>query len=83
MAGTGTDSRPNRVLNPVTQGKRYDPDGAYVRRWVPELAEIEGPLVHEPWRLQGLDRAALGDYPDPIIELPDGLARFKQARGLD
>ncbi|EPD64192.1 cryptochrome/photolyase family protein [Streptomyces sp. HGB0020] len=83
MAGTGTDSRPNRVLNPVTQGKRYDPDGAYVRRWVPELAEIEGPLVHEPWKLQGLDRAALGDYPDPIIELPDGLARFKQARGLD
>jgi deoxyribodipyrimidine photo-lyase len=83
MAGTGTDSRPNRVLNPVTQGKRYDPDGAYVRRWVPELAEVEGPLVHEPWKLQGLDRAALGDYPDPIIELPDGLARFKQARGLD
>ncbi|MCI3242403.1 cryptochrome/photolyase family protein [Streptomyces spinosisporus] len=83
MAGTGTDSRPNRVLNPVTQGKRYDPDGAYVRRWVPELAEIEGPLVHEPWKLQGLDRAAVGDYPDPIIELPDGLARFKQARGLD
>jgi deoxyribodipyrimidine photo-lyase len=83
MAGTGTDSRPNRVLNPVTQGKRYDPDGAYVRRWVPELAEIEGPLAHEPWKLQGLDRAALGDYPDPIIELPDGLARFKQARGLD
>jgi deoxyribodipyrimidine photo-lyase len=83
MAGTGTDSRPNRVLNPVTQGKRYDPDGAYVRRWVPELAGIDGPLVHEPWKLQGLDRAALGDYPDPIIELPDGLARFKQARGLD
>lgn len=83
MAGTGTDSRPNRVLNPVTQGKRYDPDGAYVRRWVPELAGIDGPLVHEPWKLQGLDRAALGDYPDPIIELPDGLARFRHARGRD
>ncbi|MFE7172708.1 cryptochrome/photolyase family protein [Streptomyces sp. NPDC057616] len=83
MAGTGTDTRPNRVLNPVTQAKRYDPDGAYVRRWVPELAGIEGPSVHEPWKLQGLDRAALDDYPDPVIELSEGLARFKHARGRD
>lgn len=80
MAGTGTDSRPNRVLNPVTQAKRHDADGAYVRRWVPELAELDGPLVHEPWKLRGLDRAALGDYPDPIVELADGLARFRQGR---
>ncbi|MFD7295125.1 cryptochrome/photolyase family protein [Streptomyces sp. NPDC059897] len=83
MAGTGTDSRPNRVLNPVTQAKRYDPDGAYVRRWVPELADVEGSAVHTPWKLTGLDRAALGDYPDPIVELPDGLARFRRGRGLD
>ena len=40
------------------------------------------PLVHEPWKLRGLDRAAL-DYPDPIVELPEGLARFKRARGRD
>ncbi|MFZ3573548.1 cryptochrome/photolyase family protein [Streptomyces sp. BH097] len=83
MAGTGTDSRPNRVLNPVTQAKRYDPDGAYVRRWVPELAGVEGSAVHTPWKLAGLDRAALGDYPDPIVELPDALARFRRGRGLD
>ncbi|MFF5184618.1 cryptochrome/photolyase family protein [Streptomyces sp. NPDC000345] len=82
MAGTGTDSRPNRVLNPVTQAKRYDPDGAYVRRWVPELADLEGPAVHEPWKLRGLERAAL-DYPDPLVDLADGLARFKRARGRD
>ena len=82
MAGTGTDTRPNRVLNPVIQAKRYDPDGAYVRRWVPELAELEGPLVHEPWKVRGLDRAAF-DYPDPIVELYEGLARFKRARGRD
>ncbi|MFE0516394.1 cryptochrome/photolyase family protein [Streptomyces sp. NPDC058964] len=82
MAGTGTDTRPNRVLNPVTQGKRHDPDGAYVRRWVPELADVAGPVVHEPWKLQGLDRAAL-DYPDPIVDLSDGLARFRRARGHD
>ncbi|WP_340384515.1 deoxyribodipyrimidine photo-lyase [Streptomyces sp. SS7] len=82
MAGTGTDSRPNRVLNPVTQAKRYDPDGAYVRRWVPELADLDGAAVHEPWRLKGLDRAGV-DYPDPIVDLADGLARFKRARGRD
>ncbi|MFJ3498396.1 cryptochrome/photolyase family protein [Streptomyces sp. NPDC086091] len=82
VAGTGTDTRPNRVLNPVLQAKRYDPDGEYVRRWVPELADVEGPAVHEPWKLQELERAGI-DYPDPIVELPEGLARFKQARGLD
>ncbi|MFJ2091154.1 cryptochrome/photolyase family protein [Streptomyces sp. NPDC087901] len=82
MAGTGTDSRPNRVLNPVTQGKRYDPDGDYVRRWVPELAAVSGPSVHEPWKLRGAghDRP---DYPRPVVELADGLSRFRRARGLD
>ncbi|MFJ8350094.1 cryptochrome/photolyase family protein [Streptomyces sp. NPDC094153] len=79
MAGTGTDTRPNRVLNPVTQAKRYDPDGTYVRRWVPELSGLDGPAVHEPWKLQGAARAAL-DYPDPVVELSEGLARFKHAR---
>ncbi|MFI0986832.1 cryptochrome/photolyase family protein [Streptomyces exfoliatus] len=82
VAGTGTDSRPNRVLNPVLQGKRYDPDGAYVRNWVPELAALPGPSVHEPWRLKGLDRAEY-DYPDPIVDLADGLSRFRHARGRD
>ncbi|MFF8275912.1 cryptochrome/photolyase family protein [Streptomyces lateritius] len=80
MAGTGTDSRPNRVLNPVLQGLRYDPEGVYVRRWVPELGGIEGARIHEPWKLPGLERARY-DYPDPLVELADGLARFRQARG--
>ncbi|MFJ3906826.1 cryptochrome/photolyase family protein [Streptomyces sp. NPDC090025] len=76
-AGTGTDTRPNRVLNPVRQGLRYDPDGAYVRRWVPELAGLGRPFVHEPWRLVGLERAAYADYPEPIVDLAEGLARFR------
>ncbi|MFH0520031.1 cryptochrome/photolyase family protein [Streptomyces sp. M41] len=79
VAGTGTDTRPNRVLNPILQAKRYDPDGAYVRRWVPELAGVAGPAVHEPWKLSGLDRAAV-DYPDPIVDLAAGLNRFREAR---
>ncbi|MFF7199700.1 cryptochrome/photolyase family protein [Streptomyces sp. NPDC008141] len=82
VAGTGTDTRPNRVLNPVVQGKRFDPDGVYVRRWVPELAELPGSAVHEPWRLEGLDREQY-DYPEPIVELSEGLARFKHARGKE
>ncbi|MFG2640505.1 cryptochrome/photolyase family protein [Streptomyces sp. NPDC048370] len=81
VAGTGTDSRPNRVLNPVLQAKRYDPDGAYVRRWVPELGAVAAPLVHEPWRLSPAERASF-DYPDPIVTLTDGLERFRRARAL-
>ncbi|MBQ0855322.1 deoxyribodipyrimidine photo-lyase [Streptomyces sp. BH-SS-21] len=82
VAGTGTDSRPNRVLNPVVQGKRYDPEGAYVRRWVPELEGLAGSAVHEPWKLKGPERAAY-DYPEPIVDLSEALARFKHARGRD
>lgn len=82
VAGTGTDTRPHRVLNPLVQAKRFDPDGAYVRRWVPELGPVEGTAVHEPWRLPAERRDALG-YPDPLIDLADGLARFKRARGRD
>ncbi|MFE0434243.1 cryptochrome/photolyase family protein [Streptomyces nigra] len=80
VAGTGTDTRPNRVLNPVLQAKRYDPEGRYVRRWVPELAEVPRAMVHEPWRLGDDDRGALG-YPAPVVELAEGLDRFKRARG--
>ncbi|MER6455525.1 deoxyribodipyrimidine photo-lyase [Streptomyces sp900105245] len=83
VAGTGTDTRPNRVLNPLTQGKRHDPDGAYVRRWVPELADIEGGAVHEPWKLSGRDRSAAAGYPDPVVDLAEGLARFRRARGRE
>ncbi|MEU6592305.1 deoxyribodipyrimidine photo-lyase [Streptomyces sp. NPDC046881] len=79
VAGTGTDTRPNRVLNPVAQAKKYDPRGTYVRRWVPELRGVAAPAVHEPWKLPGPDRAAL-DYPDPVVELSEGLERFRRAR---
>lgn len=82
VAGTGTDTRPNRVLDPLAQARRHDPHGAYVRRWVPELADIgDGPAVHEPWRLRGSGHAARG-YPDPLVDPADGPARFRQARGL-
>lgn len=80
-AGTGTDSRPNRVLNPLIQARRFDPDGAYVRRWVPELAGLSVPYVHQPWKLSGPERSAI-DYPDPIVDLAAGLGRFRHSRGI-
>ncbi|NUS85762.1 MAG: deoxyribodipyrimidine photo-lyase, partial [Streptomyces sp.] len=80
VAGTGTDTRPNRILNPLTQALRHDPEGEYVRRWVPELAAVQGPAVHRPWRLPGPDRAALA-YPDPIVDLAEAADRFRRGRG--
>ncbi|WP_328967170.1 cryptochrome/photolyase family protein [Streptomyces sp. NBC_00239] len=82
VAGTGTDTRPNRVLNPVRQALRYDPDGRYVHRWVPELAGLAAPLVHEPWRLTAAERARYA-YPEPIVDLTEALHRFRQARGTE
>ncbi|MFI1017163.1 cryptochrome/photolyase family protein [Streptomyces sp. NPDC020965] len=81
-AGTGTDTRPNRILSPLAQAKRFDPQGDYVRRWVPELAELAGASIHRPQDLDGPTRARL-DYPDPLIDPADGRARFQRARGLD
>jgi deoxyribodipyrimidine photo-lyase len=64
VAGTGTDTRPNRVLNPLRQADRYDPDGVYVRRWLPELTDLPGSSIHRPWRAD-VDPQ---DYPAPIID---------------
>ena len=60
-AGTGNDTRPYRRFNPIRQAERFDPDGTYVRRYVPELGAVEGAAVHQPWRLD-LDL----DYPKPL-----------------
>ncbi len=67
VAGTGNDTRPNRVLSPLRQAERFDGDGEYVRRHVPELAGIEGGAVHKPWELPEDVRRNL-DYPPPLID---------------
>ena len=79
VAGTGADTRPNRVFNPTRQARRYDPRGDYVRRWVPELGHLEGAAVHEPWRLAVLMPP---DYPEPVVEHEEAVRRFRTARGL-
>ena len=74
VAGVGVDSAPYfRIFNPVLQAEKFDPDGAYVRRWVPELARLEAPAIHSPWKAssEALTRAgvALGEtYPQPIVD---------------
>jgi deoxyribodipyrimidine photo-lyase len=83
VAGTGTDASPwFRVFNPVTQGERFDPDGAYVRRWVPELADVPTRWIHRPW--ESPDGVPAG-YPKPIVdhaeERLEALRRYDVVRG--
>ena len=73
-AGTGTDAAPYfRIFNPVLQGKRFDPLGAYIRRWVPELRLVPDQYIHEPWTIPPLEQVSLGlvigrDYPSPLVD---------------
>jgi deoxyribodipyrimidine photo-lyase len=77
VAGTGTDAAPYfRVFNPTAQSRRFDPDGSYLRRWLPELAHLDAASIHEP--------GAMGDRPGPIVdhavERAEALARYEQLR---
>ena len=84
-ASTGTDAQPYfRVFNPVAQGRRFDPDGAYVRRWVPELAGVSVEYLQAPWTMpdavQTASRCRIGlDYPAPIVEHRDARRRAIEA----
>ena len=71
VAGTGVDTRPNRVFNPIAQARRCDPKGEYVRRYVRELAGVKGAAVHEPWKLARMPRG----YPRPIVDHAEAVAR--------
>jgi deoxyribodipyrimidine photo-lyase len=79
VAGTGNDTRPNRVFNPVRQARRFDPDGEYVRRYVAELEAVEDGSVHEPWRLPPSRRRQLG-YPEPVVDHEQAAAAFRDMR---
>ena len=67
VAGTGNNPRPGRVLSPLRQAARFDHDGDYVRRYVPELASLPAPYVHRPWTLPAADRRQLS-YPAPLVD---------------
>jgi len=89
-AGTGTDAAPYfRVFNPTLQGKKFDPQGTYVRRWVPELARVPDRFIHQPWKMpldiQQKAGCIVGqDYSAPIVDhawaRERALAAYAQAR---
>jgi deoxyribodipyrimidine photo-lyase len=68
VAGTGHNTRPNRVMNPLRQARRFDRSGAYLRRYLPELAGLDSAVIHTPWQLPPAQRVRLG-YPGPLVEL--------------
>ncbi len=73
-AGVGTDAAPYfRIFNPVTQSKKFDPDGRFIRRWLPELAAVPDRYLHAPWEMPTAVQAQAGcrigqDYPAPIVD---------------
>jgi deoxyribodipyrimidine photo-lyase len=75
-AGCGCDAQPwFRIFNPVTQGLKFDPGGAYVKRWVPELESCPAAFIHEPWKVPRAQRTKL-DYPEPIVDHALARERF-------
>jgi deoxyribodipyrimidine photo-lyase len=89
-ASTGCDAQPwFRVFNPVTQSRRFDPNGAYIRRWLPELARVPDAHVHAPWEMGSLAQQAAScvigrNYPAPIVRHEEArrraLARYGALR---
>ncbi len=74
MAGSGADAAPFfRIFNPTSQGAKFDPDGTYVRRWVPELAGLPNEWIHQPWAAPAAILEAAGvslgeHYPHPLVD---------------
>ncbi|NVN41970.1 cryptochrome/photolyase family protein, partial [Ameyamaea chiangmaiensis] len=74
VAGCGVDAAPYfRIMNPVLQGEKFDPDGRYIRAWVPELADLPDSVIHAPWSATAMEcerhKVRLGrDYPEPIVD---------------
>lgn len=74
VAGSGADAAPYfRIFNPTLQGEKFDPEGNYVRRWVPELRELRHPKIHSVWTLDPIDlnlsNIQLGKvYPYPLVD---------------
>jgi deoxyribodipyrimidine photo-lyase len=84
VAGSGADAAPYfRVFNPVTQAKKFDPQGIYLRRWLPELTDATLDLLHEPWKDPSL--LTRSSYPAPMIDLSvsrqTALTAYQSIRG--
>ncbi|MEO8040212.1 MAG: FAD-binding domain-containing protein, partial [Betaproteobacteria bacterium] len=73
-ASTGCDAQPYfRIFNPVTQSEKFDPDGRFIRLYLPELAQVPARYIHAPWTMPPLVQSAVGmvvgrDYPEPVVD---------------
>jgi deoxyribodipyrimidine photo-lyase len=80
-ASTGCDAQPYfRIFNPVTQSERFDPEGRFIRRYLPELERVPDKYIHAPWTMGGIDQTAartrIGvDYPGPVVDHAQARAR--------
>ena len=80
-ASSGCDAQPYfRIFNPVTQSERFDPDGRFIRRYLPELAAVPDKFIHAPWRMSAAEQSACGvivgrDTPLPLVD--HGQARLR------
>lgn len=80
VAGCGADAAPYfRIFNPITQGQKFDPEGRYIRQWVPELKPLKTPDIHDPSSLSLFQRSGVGDYPLPLIACDAGRDRALRA----
>lgn len=74
VAGSGADAAPYyRIFNPILQGEKFDPDGEYVRQWVPELARLPSDVIHQPWTATAARLSSAGvrlgeTYPRPLVD---------------
>jgi deoxyribodipyrimidine photo-lyase len=86
-AGTGPDAAPyHRVMNPVLQSRRFDPEGRYLRTWVPELAALSDAAIHAPWEVPPLELAGAGvelgsTYPFPLVDHAAARDRYLAVMG--
>jgi deoxyribodipyrimidine photo-lyase len=75
VAGCGADAAPYfRIFNPILQGQKFDPDGTYVKRWVPELADVPARVIHDPEKIRASSHGSglFGEhYPTPIVDLDE------------
>lgn len=89
-ASTGCDAQPwFRIFNPVRQSEKFDPQGRFIRRYIPELAAVPDKWIHAPWRMPESDQVSCGvrigrDYPAPLVEHDEArrrtLARYEAAK---